>query len=195
MGLGRNRTVVLVRSRGLCALRIRVRRRAHFGLWTRAPFFFHGLAIRLICARAHGYAESFVRIEPNAPSDVIEGSALYRACAIHHEAGTLVRWMASQGKGTGIVGYKVPAALDTQRHLIVAHEVTNRRLDPASAQTDVRAGARGARIAGAHCTGRSRLLQRRGDQGLRRCRDRAGSTRCSDGSTPIQRRADATANR
>lgn len=35
------------------------------------------------------------------------------------------RSMASQGKGTGIVGYNVQTAVDTQCHLIVAHEVTN----------------------------------------------------------------------
>lgn len=35
------------------------------------------------------------------------------------------RSMASQGKGTGIVGYNVQTAVDTQRHIIVAHEVTN----------------------------------------------------------------------
>jgi len=35
------------------------------------------------------------------------------------------RSMASQGKGTGIVGYNVQTAVDTKHHLIVTHEVTN----------------------------------------------------------------------
>lgn len=35
------------------------------------------------------------------------------------------RAMASQGKGTGVVGYNVQTAVEAANHLIVAHEVTN----------------------------------------------------------------------
>jgi len=41
------------------------------------------------------------------------------------------RSMISQAKGTGVVGYNVQAAVDTKRHLIVTHEVTNAGSDRA----------------------------------------------------------------
>src|SRR5258705_11919313 len=41
------------------------------------------------------------------------------------------RSMATSGRGSGVVGYKVQTAVDTENHLIVAHEVTNVGNDPA----------------------------------------------------------------
>ena len=39
--------------------------------------------------------------------------------------------MATNGRGSGVVGYNVQVAVDTEHHLIVAHEVTNSGSDRA----------------------------------------------------------------
>jgi hypothetical protein len=42
-----------------------------------------------------------------------------------------LRSMATSGRGSGVVGYNVQVAVDTEHHLIVAHEVTNSGSDRA----------------------------------------------------------------
>jgi hypothetical protein len=41
------------------------------------------------------------------------------------------RSMATSGRGSGVVGYNVQVAVDTDHHLIIAHEVTNSGSDRA----------------------------------------------------------------
>ena len=41
------------------------------------------------------------------------------------------RSMATSGRGSGVVGYNVQTAVDTEHHLIIAHEVTNSGSDRA----------------------------------------------------------------
>ncbi len=42
-----------------------------------------------------------------------------------------LRSMATSGRGSGVVGYNVQVAVDTEHHLIIAHEVTNTGTDRA----------------------------------------------------------------
>jgi hypothetical protein len=69
------------------------------------------------------------------------------------------RSMATSGRGTGIVGYNVQAAVDVKHHMIVAHEVSNVGHDRTQLAAMAKQ-ARGGRSEGANGSGRSRLLQR-----------------------------------
>ena len=76
------------------------------------------------------------------------------------------RSMATSGKGTGIVGYNVQIAVDTEHHLIVAHEVDQFGTD--RSQLAAMGGkAREATGCEEVTAGGSRLLQRRRGAGLR----------------------------
>ena len=60
------------------------------------------------------------------------------------------RSMKNQGKGTGIVGYNVQTAVESEHHLIVTHEVMNEGVDRDQLKRMSEGGARGARNGRAH---------------------------------------------
>ena len=68
------------------------------------------------------------------------------------------RAMATHGKGTGLVGYNVQAAVDTDSHIVVAHEVTNIGHDRTAARQHGPAGEGGGRCRGADGARRPGLL-------------------------------------
>ena len=70
------------------------------------------------------------------------------------------RSMATRGRGSGVVGYNVQVAVDTEHHLIVTHEVTNSGSDRAQL-TSI---AKQAKVVlQTETLDRSRLLQQPGD--------------------------------
>ena len=79
------------------------------------------------------------------------------------------RSMATSGRGSGIVGYNVQVAVDTEHHLIVTHEVTNVGLTTGHNFRPSPSGAKATfwKTGEPRCRRRSRLLRRRGDSGVR----------------------------
>jgi len=78
------------------------------------------------------------------------------------------RSMATSGRGSGMVGYNVQAAVDTTNHLIVAHEVDQRRHRQVASCEHGQPSEGGIGGRKPRSLRRSRLLQRRGDPRMRR---------------------------
>ena len=77
------------------------------------------------------------------------------------------RSMATSGRGSGVVGYNVQVAVDTEHHLIVTHEVTNVGTDRSQLARSGQGDEGDAGSGEPRCRRRSRLLQQRGDPGVR----------------------------
>ncbi len=68
------------------------------------------------------------------------------------------RSMATSGRGSGLVGYNVQVAVETEHHLIVAHAVTNAGSDRAQLSGWPRGPSRALEGGLARCGGRPGLL-------------------------------------
>ena len=90
------------------------------------------------------------------------------------------RSMATSGRGSGVVGYNVQVAVDTEHHLIVTHEVTNVGTDRSQLAHVAKRGEGDAGSGEARCRRRSRLLQRRGDPGVRGGRHHGHAAQADD---------------
>ena len=88
------------------------------------------------------------------------------------------RSMATSGRGSGVVGYNVQVAVDTEHHLIITHEVTNSG-SGTTCQCHLTGEERSwRRQARSRCG--SRLLQRCGNPHMSRCRHRRDAAKTDD---------------
>ena len=82
----------------------------------------NGRAIRKVCARFVELCREMGLL--TKASVAIEGSK-FKAVKQISLTDPDSRSMATSGRGSGVVGYNVQVAVDTEHHLIVTHEVTN----------------------------------------------------------------------
>ena len=73
------------------------------------------------------------------------------------------RSMATSGRGSGVVGYNVQVAVDTDHHLIVTHEVTNSGSDRAQLANVASQAKEVLGVDELEAVADARLLQRRGN--------------------------------
>ena len=71
------------------------------------------------------------------------------------------RSMATSGRGSGVVGYNVQVAVDTEHHLIITHEVTNVGSDRAQLAHMAKQTKATLESDEPRCRRRPRLLQQR----------------------------------
>jgi transposase len=69
------------------------------------------------------------------------------------------RSMATSGRGSGVVGYNVQVAVDTEHHLIITHEVINEGSDRSQLSSSGQGGEGDVGSGKPRCRRRSRLLQ------------------------------------
>ena len=90
------------------------------------------------------------------------------------------RSMATSGRGSGVVGYNVQVAVDTEHHLIVTHEVTNSGSDRAQLANMAKQAKAVLTDRDARGRCRSRLLQQPGDPRVPRGRHHGNSAQAAD---------------
>ena len=90
------------------------------------------------------------------------------------------RSMATSGRGSGVVGYNVQVAVDTEHHLIVTHEVTNVGTDRSQLSHMAKRDQGDAASGKARCRRRPRLLQQRRNPGVRAGRHHGYAAKADD---------------
>ena len=90
------------------------------------------------------------------------------------------RSMATSGRGSGVVGYNVQVAVDTEHHLILTHEVTNSGSDRAQLANIAKQAKGVLKTETLERRCRSRLLQQPGDPRVPRGRHHSNSAQAAD---------------